>query len=70
LSAPEKKFDLLRRCVDCAPSHTYTKRTRNGTSYPHWYRNPYKEGTWFVASVLNIDKTTAIIRPSRPYRNP
>ena len=36
----------FRRCVDCASSHTYTKRTKNGTPYPHWYGNPYKEGTW------------------------
>jgi hypothetical protein len=26
--------------------HTYTKLTQNGTPYDHWYRNPYKEGTW------------------------
>jgi DNA mismatch endonuclease, patch repair protein len=46
LSVHEKKSDLIRRCVDCVSSHTYTKRSKNGTPYPHWYRNPYKEGTW------------------------
>jgi Cu+-exporting ATPase len=33
LTVREKKYDQMRRCVDCASIHTYTKRTKNGTPY-------------------------------------
>jgi hypothetical protein len=36
----------IRKCSSCRGTHTYIKKTKNGTPYEHWYCNPYEEDAW------------------------
>jgi DNA mismatch endonuclease, patch repair protein len=53
-------FDYLsekRRCWKCGSIHTYTKRTKKGTPYPHWFRNPYEADTWLCGKCYKFGQS-------------